>query len=233
MTDFNLYCDESRHTSDPSQSYAVIGALQCPRDEKRRLVHRIHSLMALHKAQGEFGWKRLSPNRNDFYLALQELFITEPELRFRCLVVDRSNLDHERFNEGDSELGFYKLYYQMLVHWLQPGHQYHIYLDWQQNASTRRFEDLRAILKNKLSGRARVAFLEPVTSHTQPLIQLADLLMGAVGYQWNNLDRRPNSSECKSQFASSLAKQLGHTSLHYSTAPGEQKFNIFNWQGRG
>lgn len=34
MTVFNIYCDESLHTSDKGDRYAVIGALQCPRDEK-------------------------------------------------------------------------------------------------------------------------------------------------------------------------------------------------------
>lgn len=230
MTDFNLYCDESRHTSDPSHHFAVIGALQCPREEKRRIVHRLHSLMAKHDVRGEFGWKKLSPNRHDFYFTLLELFAEEPALRFRCLVVDRTQLDHERFNQGDAELGFYKLYYQMLVHWLQPGNTYHVYLDWQQNAASNRFHDLRTILQTKLSGRANVACLEPVSSHTQPLIQLSDLLMGAVGYQWNGLDKRPDASAEKRLFAQTLSTRLG-LSLERQTAKNEQKFNIFNWQG--
>ena len=231
MTDFNLYCDESRHTSNPSQHFAVIGALQCPRDEKRRIVHRIHCLMAKHGIHGEFGWKKLSPNRHDFYFTLLELFAEEQALSFRCLVVDKRQLDHDRFNEGDSELGFYKLYYQMLVHWLQPGDIYHIYLDWQQNASSARFYDLRTILQTKLTGRANVACLEPVSSHNQPLIQLSDLLMGAVGYQWNGLDLVEGGSSERRLFAQTLCTRLNITTLVRQTPKNERKFNIFNWQG--
>lgn len=232
MTTFNLYCDESRHTSDPSQNFAVIGVLQCPRDEKRRLVHRIHSLMSLHNVKGEFGWKKLSPNRREFYETLLELFVEESELNFRCIVVDKNSLDHDKWNDGDKELGFYKMYYQLLVHWLKPGNEYSIYLDWQQNSCSSRFEELRQVLIHKLSGRAKISCLEPVTSHTQPLIQLADLLMGAVGYQWNGLDSKPDKSLFKSGYAQKLANMLGRENLVQGTGPNEQKFNIFNWQGR-
>lgn len=231
MTVFNLYCDESRHTSDPSQRYAIIGALQCPREEKPRIVHRLHSLMAKHGTHGEFGWKKLSPNRHDFYFTLLDLFAEEQTLSFRCLVIDRQLLNHEGFNNGDAELGFYKLYYQMLVHWLQPGNTYHIYLDWQQNAASNRFSDLRNTLQTKLLGRANVACLEPVFSHNQPMIQLADLLMGAVGYQWNQLDERPGGSSEKRLFAQTLCTKLGVRSLVGQVGASEQKFNIVNWQG--
>lgn len=233
MTAFNIYCDESRHTSDPRDRYAVIGALECPRQEKSRLVHAIHLLKKHYRAQGEFGWKRLSPNREAFYQHLRGFFLDEPSLRFRCIVVDRTCLDHERFNDGDSELGFYKLYYQMLVHWLDPGHDYHLYLDWQQNAASHRFVELRTVLARKLSGRANIVCLEPVQSDTQPLVQLVDLLMGAVGYQWNQRDQVPGASQAKIDFSYGLAQGLGRSTLARGTPKSEEKFNVFDWRGRG
>lgn len=224
----NIYCDESRHTSDPTDRFMVIGAISCPRDHKHDVVHQIHLLKKQYNAQGEFGWKRLSPNRRDFYWALLELFGRDPALTFRCLVVDRNILDHDTYNAGDKELGFYKLYYQMLVHWLKRGCAYHIYLDWQQNKAQHRFANLKTILEQKLSGKARLECLEPVTSHNLPLIELTDLLIGAVGYVWNDRGR----SNLKVEFCRDLAQAIGRQSLKETTALSEEKFNVFHFQGR-
>lgn len=228
--EINIYCDESRHTSDAADRFLVIGAISCPREAKREVVHRIHCLQARHAARGEFGWSKVAPGKADFFAELIALFLDEPSLRFRCLVTDRTALKHDLFNDGDKELGFYKLYYQMLVHWLQPGNVYHVYLDWQRNAGQERFADLRQILGRKLSGRAKLACLEPVSSHEQPLVQLTDLLIGAVGYAWN----QRSTSEAKVDFCKRLAGGIGKPSLAFSSPwkGSDPKFNVFNWQGQ-
>lgn len=228
LCEMNIYCDESRHTSDPSDAFMVIGAISCPREQKREIVNKIHRLKGRFNAQGEFGWKRLSPNKKDFYWALIDLFKENEALSFRCIVVDRNGLDHDKYNLGDEELGFYKLYYQMLVHWLKTNCVYHLYMDWQQNKTQHRFSDLGFFLQRKLSGRAKVACLEPVTSKNQPLIELTDLFIGAVGYAWNNRQTSPT----KIDFCNELAKAVGFKQLKVSTGRDSEKFNIFHFQGR-
>lgn len=195
--------------------------------KKRQIIHDIHLLKKQYATQGEFGWSKVSPNKLAFYLALIDYFLNCRDLSFRCIVIDRTTLDHDRFNEGDKELGFYKLYYQLLVHWLEPQEAYYLYLDWQQNSDRSCFANLREMLKRKLSGRARIECLEPVDSQEQPLTQLVDLLIGAVGYQWNKRD----ASQAKLQFCQQLAEGLGKANLRFSTAKTEPKFNIFQWIG--
>lgn len=224
----NIYCDESRHTSNPEDPYMVIGALSCPRNRREELSRHINLIKKNFNTWKEFGWKTLSPNRHDFYWTLLDFFANEPDLCFRCIVVDCNDLDHDKYNFGDAELGFYKLYYQMLIHWLKPSFAYHIYLDWQQNKVQTRFVSLRDALKRKLLGRSKIECLEPVSSHQAPLIQLTDLLTGAVGYAWN--DR--STSEIKVNFCNDLARAVGLDSLKRSTALGAEKFNIFHFTGR-
>lgn len=221
--EYLIYCDESRHTSDSGDRFMVIGAVSCRAPRKRGIVRRIHNLRAIHAAQGEFGWKRLSPNKKGFYWDLLGLFAKEPELQFRCIVVDKTT-----FKSEDAELGFYKLYYQMLVHWLSHECAYRIYLDYQQNREQNRFRTLRDILRRKLSGRAQILSLEPSDSSELELMQLADLLIGAVGYSWNGR----TGSETKVAFCEDLARSLGRPSLATSTMPSEAKFNVFRFDSR-
>lgn len=58
MTTYNIYCDENRHTSDPSQHDIVISALQCPPETKRRIVGNLHSTMIKHGTKTEFGTRK-------------------------------------------------------------------------------------------------------------------------------------------------------------------------------
>ncbi|MHB8804612.1 MAG: DUF3800 domain-containing protein [Coriobacteriia bacterium] len=226
---YNVYCDESRHTSNPGDRYLAIGALSCPRDAKRELVRELHVMRARWKTQGEVGWKRVSRNRTGFYLELIDWFAGHDELQFRCLLADRQSLNHDLYSDGDVELGFYKLYYQLLVHWLTPDCAYHLYLDWQQNSQKDRFAELRRILRLRLAGGAQVLSLEPVESHSNELMQLADLLTGAMSYTWNEADMSDKSSSLKVELLKRLAEHLGRADLKYSTPPDEPKFNIFSF----
>lgn len=228
----NIYCDESRHTSG-GDDFMVIGAIKCDRELKKEIVHKIHCMKRDFNTQGEFGWKRLSPNRKDFYFKLIDLFF-EYALTFRCIVVDKRKVNDEVFNEEDKELGFYKFYYLMLRDTLEHDKDYHIYLDWQQNKDQHRFTKLKYFLQKKLLGKAKISCLEPVTSTNQPLIELADLFIGAVGYQYNNR----SDSEIKVEFCSILAQRLNDLTPKYFkrgnlntfTSKDEKKFNIFRWE---
>ena len=223
--EYNVYCDESRHTSDPSDRYMVIGAVSIPREHKRALVAEIHRLRAVYATQGEFGWKRLSPNKASFYWGVLDLFLRTPDLQFRCVVVDRTVLDDETYNAGDQELGFYKLYYQMLVHWLSPQCKYWIYLDSQNTREKGRFATLRDILRRRLTGRAQIVSMEPAESSELELMQLTDLLIGAVGYAFNGRGTSP----IKVEFVQAVAAALERPTLAVSTVPTESKFNVFSF----
>lgn len=226
-SNINIYCDESRHTN-ADDTVMIIGAMSCPHELKSDITKKINLIRKEHNIWREIGWKTISPNHKDFYFDLLRLFISQKPLSFRCIVVKKVILDHEKYSSGDNELGFYKLYYQMLVHWLRTDSVYRIYLDWQQNKDQLRFKVLRDILRRKLSGRAKIQCLEPVVSHNVQFVQLTDLLIGAVGYEWNNR----GGSSVKVEFCKDFARSIGLPRLNVPTTLTSEKVNIFHFVGR-
>ena len=101
---FEVYCDESRteyfYAQMPGEeSYVLIGGLWIEATEREDYKAKIKALRETHDVYGEFKWNRVSPSRQQFYLALVRLFFEEA-MRFRYAVIiqiDSRNAHRARF----------------------------------------------------------------------------------------------------------------------------------------
>ena len=222
--DANIYCDESRY-SNPNDPYLVIGAVKCLRDKKYAIVGELNDIKRQHGIGGEFGWKSTSRNKGDFYKAVIDWFIGCDDLLFRCVVVNKDNLW-----SSDDEDGFYVAYHQLLYHWLVAGNTYHVYLDKKKNSRQRRIDTLRKKTEWSMPSGCVLACMEEVESRECALVQVADLLIGCMGYEWNSHTdnaKYPDASPFKIELCEYLAQRLGRPSLRFSTWASEPKFNVF------
>jgi hypothetical protein len=229
--DFEVYCDEANPdlltSAKPRVRYLMIGSLWLPSELRGQLKDQILELRERHQAWGEIKWSKVSPNRQHFYLDLIDLFISHgQELRFRCIAVDRTQVNLS-LHQNDSELGFYKFYYQLLHHWIWDFNSYRIFCDIKSNRDPKRLNDLiRCLSYSNLS--SKVDSIQSLSSHEVVLIQLCDVLLGAAGSRVNGTLHQGTS---KDRLVQRLEARLGH-SLG-PTRRGEEKFNIFRIRLQG
>ena len=72
-----------------------------------------------------------------------------------------------------------------------------------------------------------VKTIESRLAESRRLIQLADLLAGAVGYHWNEEHIKDTAKLGKVVLAQHIARKLGKNDLRFTTGWRDKCFNIF------
>ena len=223
---YSIYCDEA---SIVQQRYMLIGGLWVPWDAESAVRGSFNAVRNLHQLRSEMKWKKVSRSKLDAYKAYSDVLWTDPNLAFRCIIIDTHILDHKTYNQGDKELGFYKFYHLLVRHNLEPSHLYWLFTDERKTRKPYRLSVLRKTINNWWKQRAHVEPLrniEPRSSADEDFIQLADVLLGAIAYDWNGYDTSP----AKMELARHIAGRMGQPTLRFTTPPRNPKINLWLWQ---
>lgn len=231
MEQYNVYCDESCHLENDHQKAMVLGAVWCPRQRAKEIYARIREIKTKHKlpANFEIKWVKVSPAKIDFYLDIVNYFYDLSDLHFRALVVpDKTKLNHGGFNQNHDDW-YYKMYYVMIKTILKPCAAHSLYIDIKDTCSAHKTKKLQDILRVKLQDTSEdiVERVQTVRSHEIEIMQMTDLLIGAVSYVARGL----NTSGAKSMVIECIRKRSKYSLLH-STLPMERKTNIFYWDAQ-
>lgn len=235
----HIYCDESRQTAD---RYMVIGGLMLERDNEPRFAEAMALYRQSQNMHAELKWTKVSNQKFNEYCALIDLFFSiNRVIHFKAIVVDTQEMDHRRYNKGDAELGFYKLMYQFLLHSfgseLRPADRCVIFLD-ERTTSHYKLSTLGAILNNGLRKKygfsvAPVRNIQPIDSKDSDLVQVADILMGAIGYEMNGAHTRTGAKTSKVALAEYIARKAGLLNLQQPTPRSRREFSIWHFHFRG
>lgn len=236
----NIYCDESCHLQNDKQSVMVLGAIHCSASKKDEIFLRIdelkrkYDLIPKHnkhpkenRTYYEIKWNKVSKSQINFYRDVIDYFFDDDDLSFRVLVVpDKSLLDYQKYGHTHDTF-YYKMYFSMLKVILQPEFGHNIYIDIKDTRSREKVHKLENVLRNEKYdyNKEIIKKVQQVRSHEVELVQLADLLIGAVSY----VNRGLNSSDAKNELIERI-RQRTRYSLLKSTLIKERKFNIFIWE---
>ncbi|GHU78506.1 hypothetical protein FACS1894145_0620 [Bacteroidia bacterium] len=229
--EYNIYCDESCHLENDNIQVMVLGAIWCLKEKKDEIFKRIREIKVECGLAKDFEikWNKVSPARTDFYLRLIDYFFDDDDIHFRALVVpDKSLLHHEQFNQTHDDF-YYKMYFDLLKVIFSPTNAYNIYIDIKDTKSQQKVDKLAHILRTNHYDYDKkiVKHVQQIKSHEVELLPLADLLIGAIGYEHRGLQTNAG----KMAIIKRIQERSGY-SLKSSTLYREDKLNLFIWKSR-
>lgn len=225
----NIYCDESCHLENDGLQVMTLGALSCPQEQRREISVRLREIKMRHgiPASTEIKWGKVSPAKLDFYLAWIDYFFDDDDLSFRAVVVpDKTVLQHGSRGHTHNDW-YYKMLFTLLKVLLKPQNKYRIYIDHKDSQSGIKVAKLHEVLCNNHYDfdRKIIERVQSVISHDSELLQLCDLLIGAVGYE----NRGLSSSTAKLALVKRV-KDRSKLTLERSTLLGASKVNLLRWE---
>jgi len=235
VTNYNIYCDESCHLENDGINVMVLGGVWCPHDTTREINERIRDIKIRNSISptAEMKWTKISPSKLQLYIDLVNYFFDEKLMHFRAVVVpDKNQLDHERFNQTHDDW-YYKMYFEMLKQILMPKDRYEIYIDVKDTNSSRKAQKLREVCSNSMYDFSKTIIrkIQPIQSKEVQLMQVVDILIGALGYANRQFADEHVKSSAKLAIIDLIKKRSGY-SLSKTTLLREEKFNILIWDAR-
>jgi Protein of unknown function (DUF3800) len=225
---FNIYLDESCHLENDGINIMTLGAIWCPQEKCREVSLRVRDIQSQYGLAHdfEFKWTKISPAKLDFYRALLDYFLDDDDLHFRGVVIpDKTKLDHNRYEQTHDDW-YYKMCFTLLEPIVDPTQHYSIYLDIKDTRSESKRKNLEGVLRNaNYDGSGNIVRrIQQIRSHESELMQLADLLIGAVTYA----NRGLTTSPAKLAMVDRLRRRT-NLSLTRSTWLREPKLNLLVW----
>ena len=225
---YNVYCDESSHLENDHHPVMVLGAVWCPLEKVREITMRLREIKKRHSLHPNFEikWTKISPSKQQFYLDILDYFFDDDDLHFRGLIIrDKAKLRHKDFSQTHDDW-YYKMYFSLLKGVLDPRSSYRIYLDIKDTRSEHKIRALHDFLCEHVqdSKRGIVKKVQSVRSHEIAILQLADLLIGALNYA-----NRELTSSVPKKALTERVRERSRYDLTRSTLPRELKVNLLVW----
>lgn len=228
--EYNIYCDESCHLKSNNSKYMLIGAVYCPKFKVKKINEYIEHLKENYNLSNkiELKWNKIDKKTEKLYLDIIAYFFNNDDLKFRVIVIDKTKLNHEKYNQTENDF-YHKSYYEMLKYIITPGNSYNIYPDIKDTNSYYYHQIMLDYLRFKMSdtNKKTIKKVQPIRSYEAPILQINDILIGALSYYYRGL----SENRIKLTIVNEINK-FYQNSFDVSSYYNNTKFNIFIWRSR-
>ena len=237
--DYVFFADESCISND---RFTVVGGV-CVRKAAIPKIHQnIQAFRDTHNMHSELKWTKISNQKEAEYRAFVDLFFALNNanmVHFHSIIFDSHKANHKKFNDGDADIGLSKLYYQLILHRFSKYYPHAggmcVCLD-RRNSSTS-LNDLRGMLNAGIA-KTHVVTGSPIKqvlsqdSHADDILQLNDVILGAVGAAHNGKHNLVTGRASKRAIASLVLEKSGLEAFEQDSARGVTRFSVWNMRPR-
>lgn len=231
-----IYADES---SQDDQPFMLLGGIAIRGGAVREFEEAVEKLRQTTNMTRELKWSKVTQQKVAEYKAFIDLFFDFNEagkVLFHCMALDNSKIKHRRFSSS-YDLGFYKFFYQLLLHGFGrrygPNNDLYVYLDQRQTGY--KLDDLRNILNNGMNKRYEIdrrpfRLVEFADSKRVAAVQIADIILGAIGYRKNDRHLHPGAKPAKVTLSEYVLKRAKVKPDVTDTPFGRSRFTVWNFK---
>lgn len=225
MIQMNVYFDESCHLLKDNSDVLGIGCLYCQSEFKKEIMYNIRAIKRKYgfKRDHEIKWTKVSMGKIGLYKELLDYFFQEPKLHFRGIITLNKN---QLVVSGEDEYRqwYNKMNYYLFNKIINRGYTYRIFLDKRDTKGKENLGKLREVICNSKYDFSMdtITSIEDINSNNNDLIQLTDLIIGALTYYYRGLTSSPAKME--------IIKHLSlKTNISETSNWNETKFNLLIW----
>ncbi|WP_317854469.1 DUF3800 domain-containing protein [Chakrabartyella piscis] len=232
---YNVYCDESCHLENDRINVMVLGAVWCSQSKLSEINKRIRKIKERNGVSPtmELKWTKISPAKIELYKDLINYYFDDDDLHFRAIIIpDKTKLNHKQFNQTHDDW-YYKMYFDMLKVIFNPSDRYEVYIDIKDTNSYSKSQKLKEVCSNSLYDFSQkvIQRLQPIRSEEVEIMQIVDVLIGALGYNNRKFDHDFIKSSAKQEIIDLIKERSGY-SMEKTTLLREEKLNLLFWNAR-
>lgn len=232
---YHIYSDESSQTK---HKFLVIGATVCSAQMAPHIASSLDAAIGPAGANSELKWGKAKRYNVEMYESVINAYFDARDkniLQFYALVVDTHKADHKTYNKGDHEIGFSKYLFTLLYKFWRlwkPSARLHVFLDDRTTKHTP--EATRRMLNGRAKKETPSLWYDPYRqavfcdSRKSRIIQLTDIMTGAVAFATNCHDQKPDAASYKISHMNLIAKRAKLVTLARPSPYQHPGFDIWH-----
>lgn len=229
---YHIFGDE---TSVSEKRFLGIGTTIVSAENRESVSRSFTDLKAHLKLCDEIKWERVRARTEKRHEALVDMyfdFVKANKIRFHSMLIPLWDVNHRKHNEGIPDIGYSKWVYHLLLSYTEmyPARfKYYVDLDERTTKQPPR------IIQDTLNFTARNNGLDhwPFRrvhfrkSHEEIMIQMTDLIVGAIGFRANRREMWPETGAGKRDLSLYIFRKSGAGTFTRSTASAKKDFTIW------